>query len=99
MPEIVPFKKETVYFTGFFEIMASIGLLTQKLAKLTSIILILFFLAILPANIIGSMEEVELGGMEKGVNYLYFRIPLQLLFIIWAYYFGIKINKTTPNKT
>ena len=99
MPEIVPVKKETVYFTGFLEIMASIGLLTQKFAKLTSIILILFFLAILPANIIGSMKEVELGGMEKGVNYLYFRIPLQLLFIIWAYYFGIKINKTTPNKT
>ena len=99
MPEIVPFKKETVYFTGFLEIMASIGLLTQKFSKLTSIILILFFLAILPANIIGSMKEVELGGMEKGVNYLYFRIPLQLLFIIWAYYFGIKINKTTPNKT
>ena len=99
MPEIVPFKKETVYFTGFLEIMASIGLLTQKFAKLTSIILILFFLAILPANIIGSMKEVELGGMEKGVNYLNFRIPLQLLFIIWAYYFGIKINKTTPNKT
>ena len=99
MPEIIPFKKETVYFTGFIEIMASIGLLTQKFAKLTSIILILFFLAILPANIIGSMKDVELGGMEKGVNYLYFRIPLQLLFIIWAYYFGIKINKTAPNKT
>jgi len=99
MPEIVPFKKETVYFTGFLEIMASIGLLTQKFTKPTSVILILFFLAILPANIIGSMKEVELGGMEKGVSYLYFRIPLQLLFIIWAYYFGIKINKTTPNKT
>jgi len=99
MPEIVPSKKEAVYFTGFLEIMASIGLLAQKFAKLTSIILILFFLAILPANIIGSMKEVELGGMEKGVNYLYFRIPLQLFFIIWAYYFGIKINKTTPNKT
>jgi uncharacterized membrane protein len=99
MPEIVPFKKESVYLTGFLEIMASIGLLTRKFSKLTSIILILFFLAILPANITGSMREVKLGGMENGVNYLYFRIPLQLLFIIWAYYFGIKINKTTPKKT
>ena len=99
MPEIVPFKKESVYLTGFLEIIASIGLLTRKFSKLTSIMLILFFLAILPANITGSMREVKLGGMENGVNYLYFRIPLQLLFIIWAYYFGIKINKTTPNKT
>ena len=95
MPEIVPFKKETVYLTGILEIVASIGLLTQKFARMTSIMLILFFLAILPANIIGSIKEVELGGMEKGINYLYFRIPLQLLFIIWVYYFGIKINRTT----
>ena len=98
LPDFIPFKKETVYLTGILEIMASIGLLTQKFARMTSIMLILFFLAILPANIIGSIKEIELGGMEKGVNYLYFRIPLQLLFIIWIYYFGIKINKTTPNK-
>lgn len=100
MPEIVPLKKETVYLTGILEILASVGLVvTQKFAKLSSIMLILFFLAILPANIIGSIEGVELGGMEKGVKYLYFRIPLQILFIIWTYYFGIKINKTTANKT
>ena len=98
IPEIVPFKKETVYLTGMLEIIASIGLLTQKFARMTSIMLILFFIAILPANIIGSIKEVELGGMENGNNYLYFRIPLQLLFIIWAYYFGIKINKNSPDK-
>ena len=98
IPDIIPFKKETVYFTGIIEIMASIGLLTQKFAKLTSIMLIVFFLAILPANIIGTIKEVELGGMDKGVNYLYFRIPLQILFIIWVYYFGIKKEKTMPNK-
>jgi uncharacterized membrane protein len=90
LPDMIPFKKETVYFTGFIEIMASIGLLTQKFAKLTSLMLIVFFLAILPANIIGSIKVVELGGMSKGVNYLYFRLPLQIFFIIWAYYFGIK---------
>jgi len=90
LPEKIPFKKETVYFTGIIEILASIGLLTQKFAKLTSIMLIVFFLAILPANIIGSINKVELGGMSKGVNYLYFRLPLQIFFIFWAYYFGIK---------
>lgn len=72
LPEIVPFKKESVYLTGFLEIIASIGLLTQKFSKLISIMLILFFLAILPANIMGSMREVKLGGMENGVNYLFF---------------------------
>jgi len=94
MPEIVPFKRQTVYFTGLLEIIASIGLLTQKFARITSFLLILFFLTILPANIVGSIKEVNLGGMERGPAYLYFRIPLQILFSVWAYYFGIKINKS-----
>jgi len=92
LPEFIPFKMEIVYVTGILEISAAIGLLIQKLSKLTSILLIIFFLAILPANIIGSIKQVSLGGMEKGISYLYFRIPLQMLFIYWTYYFGIKKN-------
>lgn len=99
MPEIVPFKLEIVYISGILEILASIGLITNKFGRLTSIMLILFFLAILPANIVGSMKAVELGGMKNGVNYLFFRIPLQLLFIGWVYYFGVRINKSSQKKT
>ncbi|RIA09350.1 putative membrane protein [Flavobacteriaceae bacterium MAR_2010_72] len=94
MPEIVPIKLELIYLTGCLEIMASIGLLIHKYSKITSVMLIIFFLSILPANVIGSLKEVALGGMQHGVNYLYFRIPLQLLFVFWAYYFGITKNKT-----
>ncbi len=35
------------------------------------------------------VKEVNLGGMENGAMYLFFRIPLQVIFIAWAYYFGI----------
>jgi uncharacterized membrane protein len=93
MPDFMPAKREIVYFTGVCELLAVIGLLWNKTAKLTSVLLIIFFLAILPANVIGSIKQVQLGGMENGVMYLLFRIPLQFLFIFWAYYFGIKINK------
>ena len=93
LPEFIPLKKEIVYLTGILEISASIGLLIQRLSKLTSILLIVFFLAILPANIVGSIKQVNFGGMAKGVSHLYFRIPLQVLFIFWTYYFGIKKNK------
>ena len=93
LPEFIPYKKETVYLTGILEISASIGLLIQRLSKLTSILLIVFFLAILPANIVGSIKQVNFGGMAKGVSHLYFRIPLQVLFIFWTYYFGIKKNE------
>ena len=93
MPEFIPLKKEIVYLTGILELLAVAGLLINNLSKITSILLIVFFVAVLPANILGSIKQVNLGGMENGVMYLFFRIPLQFLFIFWAYYFGIKINR------
>jgi uncharacterized membrane protein len=93
LPDFLSLKKEIVYFTGAIELAASVGLLIPKLSRLTSILLILFFIAILPANVIGSIKQVNLGGMQNGTGYLFFRIPLQLFFIGWTYYFGIKINK------
>lgn len=93
LPEFLPSKQEIVYLTGVFEFSAAVGLLIGKTAKLTSVLLIIFFISVLPANIIGSIKQVNLGGMEIGAVYLFFRIPLQILFIFWAYYFGIRLNK------
>jgi uncharacterized membrane protein len=94
MPDFLPYKRETVYLTGILELLAVIGLLIDKTAKLTAVLLIVLFISILPANIVGSLKQVNLGGMENGAMYLLFRIPLQILFIAWTYYFGIKINKS-----
>jgi uncharacterized membrane protein len=97
MPEFLPLKTELVYFTGILEIIGAIGLIKQRTATLASIALILFFLAVLPANVVGSMKRVQLGGMENGPAYLYFRIPFQLLLIWWTYYFGIRLNRRSTN--
>ena len=60
--------------------------------------LILFFIAILPANIKASLENInyqtgELNG--NGIEYLWFRIPLQIVFILWVYFTTIKKTKIT----
>ena len=92
IPDIIPLKKELVYFTGLIEIAAAIGLLIPSLQRLTGWLLILFFLLILPANINAALKGVdyEKGTYEgPGVNYLWFRVPLQIFFIIWVYYFAI----------
>lgn len=92
MPEILPYKIELVYLTGILEVVFAFGLLVERYSKWTSIALVLFLLAILPANIVGAFKRVELGGMENGPAYLYFRIPLQLLFVVWTVYFGIYLS-------
>ena len=90
MPDFVPAKRELVYFTGVCELLAVVGLLWDKTARLASILLIVFFVLVLPANIAGSLKEVQFGGMEYGAWYLLFRIPLQIFFIWWVWYFGIR---------
>ena len=85
MPDFMPLKRETVYFTGVIELMAVVGLLWDRTAWLASVLLIVFFLLILPANIAGSLKSVQYGGMEYGPWYLLFRIPLQIFFIWWVW--------------
>ena len=95
MPDLLPAKREIVYFTGVCELAAVIGLLIPQTAMIASVLLIVFFLAVLPANVVGSVKQVQYGGMEYGTLYLLFRIPLQVFFIWWTYYFGIRLQKRT----
>ena len=97
MPDIVPAKRELVYFTGICELLSVPGLLWTKTAKLTSVFLLIFFVLILPANIAGSLKQVQFGGMEYGPLYLLFRIPLQILFIWWVWYFGLRASRREPS--
>ncbi|MFN6962523.1 MAG: DoxX family protein [Pyrinomonadaceae bacterium] len=90
MPDFLPAKREIVYFTGLCEVAAVVGLLWNRTARLTAVLLVLFFVLVLPANIVGSIKQVRFGGMEYGTLYLIFRVPLQIFFIWWVYYFGIR---------
>ena len=94
MPDFVPYKKQLVYFTGIIEILAAIGLLIPNLRVLTGWLLIVFFIMLLPANIYAALKHVDYqrGTFEgSGTNYLWFRVPLQVLFILWTYISVIRL--------
>ena len=91
MPDFLPAKRELVYFTGICELAAVPGLLWSKTSRLASFLLIVFFVLVLPANIAGSLKSVKFGGMEYGPLYRLFRIPLQVLFIWWVWFFGLRV--------
>lgn len=93
VPDFIPLKTEMVYATGVIEILAAIGLLIPALKVLTAWALILFFIVLLPGNIKAAINHIdyEKGTFEgKGTTYLWFRIPLQLLFIVWTYISAIQ---------
>jgi len=64
-----------------------------QLRTITAWLLILFFILMLPANIKASIENLnyQTGTYDgNGLSYLWFRIPLQILFITWVYISSIK---------
>jgi len=90
MPDFIPAKRELVWFTGVCELAAAVvGLLSDRFSRLTSILLIIFFVLILPANIAESLKP-DTGDLEFGKWYLLFRIPLQIFFIWWVWHFGVR---------
>jgi len=95
IPDFIPFKKEMVYFTAVIEILGAFALHIKQLRLITSWLLILFLILMLPANIKASIEHVNYqnGTIDgNGLLYLWFRIPLQTLFITWIYLCSIKNN-------
>jgi uncharacterized membrane protein len=94
IPQFIPFKESFIYLTGIFEILLAIGLLIPKLKVISGWTLIIFLLLMLPANIYASINNVnyQKGTFDgNGLAYLWFRIPLQILFIIWTYICTIRI--------
>lgn len=89
IPAFIPFKKELVYLTGFIEIAAAIGLLVPATRTVVAWLLIVFFIVLLPANINAAMKHIDLEKSTfngPGPKYLWFRVPLQILFIGWVYW-------------
>jgi len=94
IPQFIPFKESFVYLTGIFEVLLAISLLIPKLKVISGWTLIIFLLLMLPANIYASINNVnyQKGTFDgNGLAYLWFRIPLQILFIIWTYICTIRI--------
>ena len=96
LPEFMGQRELIIYATGVLEFAAAAGLLLPKFRVLTGWLLILFFVLLLPANIYAAQNHINLktaGHDGDGPAYLWFRIPLQVFFIVWVYLSAIKSEK------
>ncbi len=92
MPGFIPFKRALVYITGVLEPLLGIALLSPQTRHMAGIALLLMFVLMLPANINAAVKHINFEGATydgSGPAYLWFRVPLQLLFIGWVLYFSI----------
>ncbi|WP_421938792.1 hypothetical protein [Pedobacter sp.] len=93
VPLFIPKKVEIIVFTGILEILLAIGLGIPAIRYPVGIVLILFLLAILPANIYAAKHRINYEDLYKpgpGLKYLWFRVPFQFFLIAWVWYFSLR---------
>jgi len=84
VPPSLPRPDLLVFFTGVMELAGAAGLLFETTRFWAACGLILLMLAMLPANINAARRGIELRGRRP--TPLWIRVPMQILFIAWAWY-------------
>ena len=93
MPKWLPAHGFLIYFSGILEIILGLLLLFNKTRKLASILIILMLIAFLPAHIYMIQKApLMLGQIMVTPLIAWLRLPFQLVFISWAWYY---CKKTT----
>jgi uncharacterized membrane protein len=86
MPSALPWHLELVYASGVFEILGGLGLIFPRTRRLAGWGLIALFIAIFPANLNMAVNHLPLGGRVVPEWALWARLPLQIVFILWAWW-------------
>jgi uncharacterized membrane protein len=77
-----------VTFTGVCEVLGAIGLLIPRTRRIAALALIVFLIAVLPANIHAARAGLTIGG--AAVTPLVPRVALQLFFILVVWWSGVR---------
>jgi uncharacterized membrane protein len=88
VPPAIPNPELMVTFTGVCEILGGIGLLIPRARRLAAVALIVFLVAVLPANIHAAQSGATIGG--AAVTPLVPRVVLQFVFITLIWWTGLR---------
>jgi uncharacterized membrane protein len=84
MPPYLPWHLALVYLSGVFEILLGLLLLIPRFSPLAAWGLIALLIAVFPANLHMAMHPDAYPDINPLL--LYLRLPLQGVFIAWAYW-------------
>lgn len=85
MPPVLPAPSMLNYLSGAIEIFLGVTLLIPKFTRFAAWGLIALFIAVYPANIYMATHPEFFP--EFSLTALYLRLPFQLIFIAWAFWF------------
>jgi uncharacterized membrane protein len=95
IPGWIPERVAIVLLSGVLEATLAVLVLFPAYAGAAGIALCIFLVLATPLNIYAAVEHVDFGGHVAGPRYLLFRLPLQLLLIVWTYWFAVRSEEKT----
>jgi len=84
MPPYLPAHLEIVYLSGVLEVLGGVAVLVPRVRSSAGWALIALLVAVFPANLYMALNPGLFPSMSPVV--LYVRLPIQALFIAWAYW-------------
>jgi uncharacterized membrane protein len=96
LPATMPARRPMVIVGGFLELMFAVGILLPALAKATGLAICVFLVLVTPANVYSALKKIDFGGHVAGPRYLLVRLPLQLLLLLWSYWFAVRPGGSPP---
>jgi uncharacterized membrane protein len=90
MPPVLPAHLFLIRLSGVFEIALGVLLLIPKFTRLAAYGLIALLAAVFPANVYMAMNTEIFP--EFSPSALYLRLPVQIVLIVWAFWFTRKNN-------
>ena len=85
MPPYLPWHLELVYLSGLFEVVLGVLLLIPRTTPLAAWGLMALLVAVFPANVHMAMNPERYPDIGPAI--LWARLPLQGVFIAWAYWY------------
>jgi uncharacterized membrane protein len=86
VPPFLPEPLLLVYLSGVAEVAGGVGILVPRVRRAAGWGLIALYIAVFPANIHMAVNQVPLGDTPAPAWVLWLRLPLQAVFIAWAWW-------------
>ena len=93
VPKYMPFALFLVYLTGVMEIVGGLGIIYPETREITGRLMVLFLIAIYPANLNMWMNDIPYNGTRLTTQGHLFRLSVQILLIIGALGFSGDLQK------
>lgn len=90
LPPSIPRRHDLILASGLFEGVLAAAILAFQRSMPVGVITIGFLILVFPCNIYAAIRRVAFGGHSAGPSYLLVRAPLQLLLILWTYWFMLR---------